>query len=84
MAQYSTYLNMSNLAIVLKSRKRVYSTVQKEREAHLEHRSDEDHINCSSETVFADDQKKKTQKLKFAKCMKCCRLNHFRPESKGI
>ncbi|HSQ52959.1 MAG TPA: hypothetical protein VLM82_00775 [Acidobacteriota bacterium] len=50
----------------------------------MEHRSDEDHIHCSSETVLVDDPKKKTQKLKLAKCIKCGRLNPFRPESKGI
>ena len=59
MAQ-SRYLNMSNLAILLKSRKTVYSDVQRREKAHLEHRFDEGHIHRSSETVMVDDHKKKT------------------------
>jgi hypothetical protein len=34
--------------------------------------------------VFDGAQEKKLQKLKLAKCMKCGRLNPFRPKSKGI
>jgi predicted transcriptional regulator len=70
MAQYSIYLNMSNVAILLKSRKAVYSAVLRRGKVHLEHRSDEGNIHRSSLTVFADDHKKKTQELKLAKCMK--------------
>jgi len=70
MAQYSIYLNISNVEILLKSSKAVYSAVQRRGKAHLDHRSDEDHIHRSSETVFSDDPKKKTQKLKLAKFMK--------------
>ncbi|PVX24735.1 MAG: hypothetical protein CW716_09420 [Candidatus Bathyarchaeum sp.] len=50
----------------------------------MEDRSGEGHIRGSSKAVFAGAHKKKLQKLKLAKCMKCGRLNPFRPESKGI
>jgi DNA-directed RNA polymerase subunit RPC12/RpoP len=46
--------------------------------------SGEGHIHGMFEAVSDVVQGKKLQKRKFAKCMKCGRLNLFRPKSKAI
>ncbi len=50
----------------------------------MDFESGEGYIYGMFEAVFDVVHGKKTQKLKFAKCTKCGRLNPFRPKSKGI
>ena len=56
----------------------------KEREAALDFGSGEDYVYGMFEAVIDVVHGKKHEKLKFAKCMKCGRLNSFKPKSKGM
>ena len=57
---------------------------KEEGKAQLDLESGEGYIYDMFEAVFDVVHGKKLQKRKFAKCMKCGRLNLFRPKSKGI
>lgn len=85
MHKYSGYVNMSSFAILLKSGRALFCIVQGRGKPNLDFGSGEGYIYDMFEAVCDVVHGNKQQKRKFvAKCMKCGRLNLFRPQSKGI
>jgi len=82
-AECSHFVNMSCLAICLKSVAHLFFGCSIERESRLDFESGQSDVYNMFESVV-DVVHGKKKKLLFVKCMDCGRFSSFRPKSKGI
>jgi hypothetical protein len=74
---------MSGIAILLKLAA-AHPPLLKERKPDLDFESGDEYVYSMFEAVIGVVHGKKREKLRFAKCPNCGRLNPFRPKSKGM